>query len=194
MKKILFSLLLSTSLVIAAHAQFGVNAGLNISRFHGDDIHDNFKSKVGFHFGAFYQIPVSNGISVQPEVAYSAEGAKVSGDGSSGSYNLGSLNLAALFRYNFQGGFNLATGPQYGILLSAKEKEDGDSYDAKDSFKGGNFAWAFTAGYDLPTGLGFYARYNLGLANIVDESDVDVKSSTIQIGLRYNISSIAGKK
>lgn len=186
MKKLL-SLLFVTAFVIAANAQFGINAGLNLSTLHGNDVTDA-KAKTGFHFGALYQIPVSKGITVQTEAAYSAEGCKFEESGESAKFNFDYLNLAALFRYNFDGGFNLATGPQYGFLLSAKLKADGESEDFKDELKSGNFSWAFAAGYDLPMGFGFYARYNLGLAGIEKESGGDhVKASTFQFGVRYNL-------
>ncbi|MCC7402657.1 MAG: PorT family protein [Chitinophagaceae bacterium] len=192
MKKIFFSLLLSTVFVIAAQAQFGVNAGLNISNLHGNDLSDA-KSKIGPHFGVFYNIPVSNGISVQTEASYSGEGAKAnSGDG---KFLIDYLNLAALFRYNFEGGFNLATGPQYGFLLSAKSKYGGQTYDMKDNIKGGNFCWAFGAGYDLPMGFGFYGRYNLGLSNIEKNGEGgSVKTNCFQFGVRYTINTGGEKK
>lgn len=192
MKKILFLLMVS-SFVIAAKAQFGFNAGINISSMHGSDVDNSFKSKIGFHAGAFYNIAVANSISVQTEASYSGEGAKVDADGESGKYELGYLNIAALFRYNFQGGFNLGTGPQYGFLLSAKAKGSGQTVDIKDQMKSGNFSWAFAAGYDLPMGVGFYGRYNLGLSKIVDETGVDVKASSFQIGVRYTINKGEGK-
>lgn len=189
MKRILFSLLL-TSFVIAAQAQFGVHAGINVSSLRGEDM-SGFKSKLGAHFGVSYQIPVSNGIAVQTEATYSSEGAKYTGGGDGDydvKYNFNYLNLAALFRYNFEGGFNLATGPQYGFITSAKLKSEGESMDFKDELKSGNFSWAFAAGYDLPMGFGLYARYNLGLSSIEKESEGEhVKASTFQFGVRYSI-------
>lgn len=184
MKKILLSLLLTT-FVIAAQAQFGVNAGLNISSLNGSAL-GNANSKTGFHIGAFYQQhPASKNISVQAEVAYSAEGAKFSSGNTKDLFDY--LNLAALFRYNFEGGFNLATGPQYGFLLSAKSKNSSGTQDLKGIIKNNNFSWAFSAGYDLPMNVGFYARYNLGLSNIIkDVQGGDVKMSTFQLGVRYN--------
>lgn len=182
MKKLL-SLLFATTFIIAANAQFGINGGLNISTIHGGDV-TGTKSKTGFHFGALYQIQVSNGIAVQTEASYSAEGYK---NDAEAKMLMNFLNIAALFRYNFEGGFNLATGPQYGFLMSAKGKENGESEDYKDAFKSGNFCWDFVAGYDLPIGLGLYARYNLGLSSVVKESGVDAKLSTFQFGVRYNI-------
>jgi hypothetical protein len=90
----------------------------------------------------------------------------------------------------FEGGFFLQTGPQYGFLMSAKAK-DGGTTDVKDQFKTGNFSWAFAAGYDTKGGLGFYARYNLGLSKIADDGS-DVKTGTFQFGLRYTLHGSGG--
>jgi hypothetical protein len=174
-----------TFFMFAANAQFGIHAGLNVSSYSGKDATDT-KSKAGFHFGVSYQIPVSNGITIQTEATYSGEGATYK-DVSDDKDHINFLNLAALFRYNFNGGFNLATGPQYGFVLSAKEKYDGNTDDFKDQLKTGNFCWAFAAGYDLPMGFGVYARYNLGLSTIASDQNFDVKQSTFQFGVRYTI-------
>ncbi len=185
MKK-LFFLAALTFFMFAANAQFGIHAGLNVSNYSGSDA-SNTKSKTGCHFGVSYQIPVSNGIVVQTEATYSAEGATYT-DYTNDKDHINFLNLAALFRYNFTGGFNLATGPQYGFVLSAKEKYDGNTDDFKDQLKSGDFSWAVAAGYDLPMGFGIYARYNLGLATIAKKNqNFDVKQSTFQFGVRYTI-------
>lgn len=191
MKKILFSLLLTT-FVLAARAQFGVNAGLNISTLTGSGI-SNGKSKTGFHIGAFYQQhPSSSNISIQVEAAYSSEGVKYSSVNTKD--NLDYLNLAVLFRYNFKEGFSLSTGPQNGFLLSAKSKTNNGSADMKSILKSNNFGWALAAGYDLPVGVGFYARYNLGFSNILkDVQGGDWKARTIQLGARYNFTIGKGK-
>jgi hypothetical protein len=190
MKKLLFIALLST-IVVAAQAQFGLKGGLNISTATGSDATDS-KSKAGFYFGVFYNIPIGNSVSLQTEAVYSAEGAKFDDAGDELKFLLNYINLSALFRYNFQGGFFLGTGPQLGIRTSAKAKELGVTVDIKDQIKSTDFAWAFATGYDLPMGLGFYARYNLGLAKIAEDGS-DIKTSCFQLGLRYTFK-MAGKK
>lgn len=185
MKKILFFLLLA-GFSISVQAQFGVNAGLNVSTLSGNAI-SNEKSKPGLHIGAFYQHALDKGIAVQAEAFYSGEGVKYSSGNLKDLLNY--LNLAAMFRYNFNGDFNLSTGPQYGILLSAKRKSNGGSSDLKQILKSNNFSWAFAAGYDLPLGVGFYARYQLGLSNIQKDAQAgDLKSGTFQLGIRYSFS------
>ena len=188
MRKILFLTVL-TIFAVATNAQFGFKGGVNVSTVRGGDVSD-VSSKVGFYVGPYYIIPIGNGAGVQIEAVYSGEGAK--DKTSDVKLNLGYINLSALFRYMFSGGFFLQTGPQYGFLLSAKAK-DGGSVDVKDQFKTGNFAWAFAAGYDSKSGLGFYARYNLGLSKIADDGS-DVKTGTFQFGLRYTLHGGGGEK
>jgi len=187
MKKILFLLLLSV-FVITSQAQLGFKGGVNVSTVRGSDVSD-VSSKVGFYVGPYYIIPIGNGAGIQTEAVYSAEGAK--DNSSSDKIDLGYINLSACFRYMFSGGVFVQTGPQYGFLISAKAK-DGTTTDIKDAFKSGNFAWAFAAGYDMKSGFGFYARYNLGLSKIADDGS-DVKTGCFQFGLRYTLHMGNGK-
>lgn len=192
MRKIIFSILFSILYTAIVHAQFGVNGGLNISNMRGSEIQNN-KSKAGFHIGMFYQVPLSGSFALQPEVSYSGEGARTSYNGSDQKYNLNFMNLSLLFRYNFEGSFNLATGLQYGVLLSAKLKSGGNTSDLKNLIRNTNYSWVITAGYELPSGLGFYGRYNLGISDIEKDSQRgSLKASTFQLGVRYTLHTGAG--
>ncbi len=160
---------------------FGVKAGLNVSSWTGDDA-DGTSSLTSFNGGGFVTIPVSSMFSVQPELLYSGEGVKVDG----GKYTLGYINVPVLFQYR-NSGFIAELGPQLGLLTSAKAKADGgDSEDVKDAFKSTNFSLAVGVGYKLMNGLGFNARYNLGLGNIIDADGVDIKTSVFQVGAFFS--------
>lgn len=192
MKKILFAALLSTS-VIAVQAQFGLKGGATFSTWHGSDVNNSdVDGLVGAYFGAFYNAHVSTNFSVQPEVAFSAEGAKDAN--SSEKARLDYINLSVLPRYNNSGWF-IGTGPQLGLLISAKDKGNGGSIDIKDELKGSNFSWAFATGYDLKVGLGFDVRYNLGLSNISDSffGSATVKQSVWNVGVHYSFSMMSKK-
>ena len=189
MKKLLI-VFSAVALVATANAQkgsitFGVKAGANFSMFGGDD-NDGFDSKIGFHAGGVVNIPVSSMFSVNPEVLFSAEGAKMNDDPDDIKYNLGYINIPVLLQYNNASGFYAETGPQIGFLITAKGKVGDESEDIKDSFKSTNFSWAIGAGFKTKSGFGFGARYALGLGNIVDEEDVDIKQSNIGVGVFYN--------
>ena len=191
MKRLILLLLLTGSTLIAS-AQFGAKAGLNISNVGGDDAVDN-KALIGFYLGVYYNAMLSGNLSFQPELVYSMEGAKFDDGTDEVKFMLNYLALTALLRYNFESGFFIGTGPKLGLLMSAKAKFEDESVDIKDQFKGSNFAWAFALGYMSAGGIGFYARYDLGLANIVDSDDADLKTRLISIGLRYNFGGGGGQ-
>lgn len=185
MKKI-FLIFSFALVVIAANAQGGIKAGANFSSWRGDDIDsDEIDMLIGFYFGAYYNVKVSDRFSIQPELVYSGEGVKSADDDF--KYKFSYLNLTPLARFNTASGFFVGTGPQLGFLLSAKAKDEDNSVDVKDSFKGINFSWALALGYEMKSGFGIYGRYNLGLSNIVDSDDSDIKTGVIQVGLRYNL-------
>ncbi|MCZ2459920.1 MAG: PorT family protein [Chitinophagales bacterium] len=188
MRKVVFSALWLSLFAVAAHGQLGVNGGLNISSMRGSEI-QNSKSKASMHLGVFYQVPLFGDFALQPEASYSGEGSK-SGTGSSDKiYKLNYLNFCLLFRYNFEKGISLATGPQFGSLLNAKLKFGNNTTDLKNEIRKANNSWAITAAYDLLSGLGFYGRYNIGISDIEKDSQRgSLKASTFQLGVRYTLS------
>lgn len=192
MKKV-FVLVAAVVLVSAVQAQkgsikFGVKAGANFYKFSGDDADFGDvspKIQVGIAGGGLVNIPVSDMFSVQPEVLFSMEGTKYEESGDKLMYKTNYINIPVLFQYNNASGFYAETGPQIGFLMSAKADDGDNSTDVKDSFKGTNFSWALGLGYKMKSGFGFGARYNLGLGNIVDESDIDIKLGGFHVGVFY---------
>lgn len=199
MKKLLLVSLVSLS-AFAVNAQFGVNVGANLANIGGTDATSanlGADKKVLFapHFGVYYNAAVGDHFSVQPELGFSPEGVKLESSGVSAKIIFNYFTLGALARWNSGSGFYLGTGPQLGILMTAKAKTDGQpDEDIKDGTKSSDFAWMFRAGYDLPAGFGFYAGFNMGLGTIDDGSPADdVKNRVILFGVRYNITK-GGKK
>ncbi|HZH66836.1 MAG TPA: porin family protein [Flavisolibacter sp.] len=196
MKKILFVFsIVAASVAANAQTAFGVKAGANIAnlKFSGGGVSESLDSKIGFHAGGFVNIPVSSNFRIQPEALFSMEGAKNKEDNS--KVNLSYINIPVMFQYSASG-FYGETGPQLGLLMSAKAKEDGEEEDVKDQLETTNLSWAIGAGYKLSNGLGFGARYNLGLSNIGKSEDGEegkLKSNVIQIGLTYTFGGSAKK-
>jgi hypothetical protein len=196
MKKVFLAIVLLTTGVIASQAQikYGLKAGANFYQFGGKDAEDagveeSRKIKIGIAGGGFVNFKISDNFSVQPEVLYSSEGNLQKEGDTKFTYALNYINVPVLVQYNASG-FYAETGPQVGFLMSAKAKfDDGtdeEEEDVKDSFKGINFSWAIGLGYRLENGLGFGARYNLGLASIIDsDDDIKITSSGFHIGLSY---------
>ena len=188
MKKILLMGILSLGL-ITAQAQFGVQAGVNISSWHGDDADDlDPDALVGFHGGVFYKLMLSDNFAFEPQLSYSTSGAK-SEDGDAKTV-FSSVDVTALAKWVHESGFFVGTGPQLGVIVSAENKVDGeDDEDVKDQVNNTQFSWAITAGFDHSSGFGVFARYNFGLTKVLDEGffgqEVEIKQSVAQIGLRW---------
>lgn len=193
MKKILFLSVFTAAVFIGqAQINFGIKAGANFSKFAGDDAkigNVSPKFKTGFAGGGFVNIALTEVLSVQPEVLYSMEGTMYKESGEKAFYKTDYINVPIMVQYKHTSGFYAETGPQVGFLMSAKISDGDNSINVKDGFKKINFSWGLGAGYKLSNGLGIGARYNLGLANIIDNSDaeenVSVKLGGFHIGLSY---------
>jgi hypothetical protein len=188
MKKVLLAaVLLTTGIISQAQIKFGVKAGANFYKFSGSDAdlgNASPKLKIGVAGGGLVNIPINEVFSVQPELLYSMEGSKYEESGVKLLYKTDYINLPVLFQYN-SSGFYGETGPQVGFLVSAKGESGGNSEDIKDSFKSINFSWAVGLGYKMSNGFGIGARYNIGLGNIADDADTNVKLGGFHIGVFY---------
>lgn len=182
MKKLsLFSVgLLFTLFTYAQRTQLGLKGGVNIADYN-DDINTK-GARTGYFIGGLAHIHLTPELALQPEVVYSAQGAKFS----SGTDKIDYINIPVLLQYMFQGGFRLQTGPQLGILASAKfENNSGTESSRKNIVKSSDFGWSFGAGYLTPSGLGIDARYNLGISNIRKPNDFEEKNRVWQLGIFY---------
>ncbi|MCT4698875.1 porin family protein [Tenacibaculum haliotis] len=193
MKKVLLTIAIVAAgfTVNAQEVTFGAKAGLNIANVSGDGIDDN-DARTSFHIGAVAEIEISDKFSVQPELVYSAQGAKTKMEGIDVTMALDYLNVPVMAKYYVAEGFSLELGPQIGFLMSAKMKAEvgGESVeeDIKDDYKmkSVDFGLNFGAGYKLESGLNFSARYNLGLSKISDIEDSTGKNGVFQVSVGYN--------
>ena len=160
---------------------FGAKAGLNISTINTDDA----KSKAGFYGGAFANIPVATVFSVQPEVMYSAMGAKTTYN-SEISLHLDYITVPVMFQYNILPEFYVEAGPQFGFAVNKKLKAYGVSANIDEAYSGFDFGVGLGAGYYFMNKYGITARYVAGASDIYKNNDYDaVKNSVFQIGLAY---------
>jgi len=177
--------ILMTGTVKAQHVNFGIKAGLNLYTINSDDNTD-FNTKAGFHAGVIGHIHLARQFAVQPEILYSAQGAKYTSEGVETKVNLGYINIPVMVQYMFNNGFRLQAGPQVGFLVHAKTKTSDVSADIKSNLNNIDFALGAGVGYVNPrSGFGIDARYNLGLSNINDEGPVKSTNRGFQLGLFY---------
>jgi hypothetical protein len=205
MKKLALVLLAGFSFATAANAQsiqFGVKAGANLANVSGSGTQGvSTSTLVSFNGGVFLGLGFTDNLFLQPELVYSGQGFKetvtYSGTTYTGTQTEGYFNVPILVKYKLPVGLYFETGPQVGILISAKAKSGGASQDDKAQFKSTDFAWAVGAGFQIPaTQLGIDVRYNIGLANIADNSgggSGSVKNGVFQVGLTYVLFNSGGK-
>lgn len=185
MKKV-FLLLLTGSSIAAAHAQIklGIKGGVNFSTINSGDF-GQVNMITSFHLGGLASLPLPRNFSLQPELFYSAQGAKSTEVGVTANLNLNYLNFPVLLKYNNPTGFFAETGPQVGSLLAAKLKFPEFNEDEKSSYKSTDWSWVFGLGYffkDL--GLGIDARYNLGLSDFINLSyNGEARNNVFQVGV-----------
>ena len=191
MKKLLLTAVFAVITIVSINAQeFGAKAGVNFASLNGDE---DFDGRTSFFVGGVVEFEISESFSLQPELLYSSQGAKSSfseeGFDFESTIKLDYLNIPLMAKYYVTEGLSIEAGPQVGFLLSAKAeyKEDGesDSEDIKDELKSVDFGLNFGLGYKLDSGLNFGARYNLGLSNVPDEDDFDLKNGVFQIAIGY---------
>lgn len=195
MKKVIlaaFVLGTITTAVAQQQVKFGPKAGLNFANLSGDD---NSDMLTGFHVGAVAEIKFNEKFSIQPEVVYSTQGAKVSTTmiptGTVVSkWNSDYINIPVLAKYYIVDGFSVEAGPQVGFLVKSESKmETGNiegSLDTKKFRNAVDFGIGAGLAYDLPVGMFVNARYNLGLSDIMKDNNGDaIKNNVIQVGIGY---------
>jgi opacity protein-like surface antigen len=171
MKKIILTLglVFAFGLTNAQETKFGIKGGLNNTNWTGDFDTD---AKTSFYLGGLVDITVSEKFHVQPELLYSSEGA-------SDDLGVSYLRLPIMAKFYVADGFSLQAGPELAFKIGAEE----DAVD--DSIKSLDYGLGVGAGYELTSGLFFDLRYNLGLANISEDDNFDIKNTGLQFGLGY---------
>ncbi|UVD79575.1 PorT family protein [Myroides albus] len=211
MKKITLSLIAVLTIGFAANAQekeikFGAKVGLNESKFSNAD---GLSTRTSFHIGAVAEIPITEKFSIQPELLYSGQGAKFDGAGSyddgllefrevkvEGTFKQNYILLPIMAKYYVWKGLNLQAGPQIGFLTTAKLHYDkveipeagisanNHSVSIKQMMNKVDFGLNFGIGYELPIGVFFDLRANIGLSSINKEG-ASSKNQVSQLSVGY---------
>ncbi|MEO5590900.1 MAG: porin family protein, partial [Chitinophagaceae bacterium] len=108
------------------HAEFGIKAGLNIANLHVQNA-SSPDAKLGFNAGGLAHIHVTKHFAVQPEIMYSSQGAKQTVSNTDYKVNLHYINVPVLAQFMVDDGFRIETGPQLGVLASARQKVESTS-------------------------------------------------------------------
>jgi hypothetical protein len=166
MKKYVLPLIFFCLIAYSSHAQKmtpGIKGGLNITDvtgFNGDN-------RLSGHVGLFLHCRINSRWAFQPEILYSGQGQQFPvGLRDDATLALSYINVPLMFQFYPVKQFYLEFGPQIGFLLSANSKNDDDKVEIDEWFKKVDGAICFGAGIQATPMLGFYARYNAGIADI----------------------------
>lgn len=198
MKKLFLGAAIAMSSLTFAQ-QFGIKAGMNVSSLSSEEGLENQKSKIGFNAGLFMNAPIAANFSIQPELIYTQYGdkynANVLGNNYSFTRNLDYIALPIMFQYNATPSFYLEAGPEFGLLVSAKNKLTNqdtnnvidESRNYKDDLNSFNFGLGLGAGYYFTPNIGLTARYVAGFTDIAKDRPTgsSVKNNAFQVGLAY---------
>lgn len=182
-------LLMMTGIANAQHSSqkvtLGIKGGLNVFNIHYDN-GPEYDSKLGFNAGLLGHIHLGPQVALQPEVVYSAQGAKYTSGGVDYKTKLGYINVPVLLQYMFDNGFRLQAGPQVGFNINSKLETNGVDTDIKNQIKTVDFGVSAGIGYvHPPSGFGVDARYNLGLSDIYESTTIDGQNRGFQVGVFY---------
>jgi hypothetical protein len=186
MKKTLFIavILFAAKGILAQHTtQFGVKGGVNFANIKIQNASEG-DHRVGLHAGGLAHIHLSRRFALQPEIMYSGQGREQTINNVEYTTRLSYINVPVLVQYMAGTGFRLQTGPQVGFLVDAEAEANNVEVDVSDNYEKVDVSWAFGASYLTTVGIGFDARYNLGLTNINDGNQ-EMKNRVWQLGLFY---------
>ena len=197
MKRLIVTLALATLLsgsVLAGGLTLGFVGGLNFANVAGDSVEDN-TTKLCLGGGGFLDIPLSDLISIQPQVLFMMKGFEFENWDEAG-VRMSYIDIPVLARVSIPmaGPVTpcLFAGPYLAFNLSAESYFNDVKYDLKDEVKSTDYGLVIGGGFDYNLLVGqliLDARYVLGLTSIDDTSDADdVKNTGIMIMAGYGFS------
>lgn len=212
MKKLLqiLAFFLITVVVVQAQEQhnieFGLKGGLNYATYRTPNAFiDFYKGKPGFFLGGFASFTISEKFKVQPELLFAMQGARLVikdveirddptevprvGDVKS-NINESTIVHPVMVQYHINETVYIEAGPQFGFILSTKEKlitspTDDPNFNSfvmsnPDTF---DLGLAFGAGYRFTKNIGLNMRYFYGLL----KRNNAIYSSVLNLGLEYKL-------
>ncbi|MDX1752348.1 MAG: outer membrane beta-barrel protein [Salinimicrobium sediminis] len=142
MKKYLVLLMFCITSAAMAQSGFGVKGGLNYAdngemtytdfTNAGEDIIEGGESKMGYHFGVFYQMNIL-GFSLRPELVYTTTKSSYQFNQEEADYNVSKIDLPILVGTKVFGPVKLFAGPSLQYIVD-NDFEGFELGDVKDEF------------------------------------------------------------
>ena len=178
-------LVLGFNLHSNAQAKLSLQGGLNFANLKasGDGMSMTFDTRTSVNFGLNADFKGSDKFNLRSGLLYNGFGGKQDGE----VLKLDYLIVPVLARFQIADDFYGFAGPQFGLLLSAKSKYDGETEDLKEAFKSSNISALFGAEYKFLDKFSLGASYNAGLTNIAKDTDGDGKLTSNGFSVNLSI-------
>lgn len=142
---------------------FGIKVGANLTTLTNND---NFENKFGVNFGAVADIELSEVLSWQPEILYSAQGYDGTFNNENVKAKIDYFIIPMILDYEFVNNLSLQAGPQFGFNIRA-ERELGTQEPQRLNVRDLDLSAVFGLQYFLDSNFFVQARYALGLNEVV---------------------------
>lgn len=157
----------------AQSVQFGIKAGANYANVTGSKINTN--AIVNYHAGIVAKIGLTKGLSFQPELLYTTQGASYETALADYKNELGYIVIPAMLQIHLSKSITLDMGPQVGFLLNEKNNFDVQKSNTFDASANAGL------GLKITNSLFAQARYCVGLAELKPNSEI--KNNVVQLSL-----------
>lgn len=210
MKKLVLTTVISLVFILGLSAQddktrpqLGVKGGVNFATVAGDDI-DERDARTSFNVGLLAEIPLTNRLSLQPEVLYSGQGFdireidqdNVFDTNDNVEYQLDYLQFPVLAKFYIIKGFYVEGGPQLGVKINEEidtnpNNNDGDiPINADDSYiRDFDASAVIGTGYKFDNGFFVSGRFTHGLTDMFKDDtpfqNVEARNLVWQFGVGF---------
>lgn len=145
-------------------------------------------SRIGFHVGAFLDLPLGKKFALKPQILYSSKGFQSSLTLESVSVNYIHIPIDVVFKGDVgAGSYFLGGGGYFSNALNGKTGSQNLIFGstAKSDLKESDYGIRVTTGYETEFGIGIVLFYEYGLANINPLSTYNLQNRTIGLTLQY---------
>ncbi|MFK7032252.1 porin family protein [Flavobacterium oreochromis] len=155
---------------------FGIKAGANYANFKSTTLQT--KALTSYHAGLLAEIKVLGGLSFQPELLYSTQGATYDNAFQEIKSELGYISLPLMAKISLGRTLSLELGPQFSWLASKK-------VDWQTDVKTLDFSANAGLAVKLTDHLFVQGRYILGLTEIGKNADIKNSVGQISLGILF---------
>jgi hypothetical protein len=152
--------------------RLGVEGGIDLANFNGQNVNDVFGSRLGLVGGAFLDVPVGAVLYLQPEILYAQKGGKYNGN----AYTLNYVEVPILLDIAFIGPLGLLVGPAFDLNTTNNSGISNVNNTDIGLVLGGQL--------NLDRFL-VSCRYEVGLSNISSNNAVQNGTFTALVGLSF---------